>query len=154
MANPPLFFFSGVRGCTCCHKNSRNTSPPCLTRLPRPEVASTMEHTIEVVRCQSVPSAPRTAWCCGDFWRLKISPRTHADQNMKSDCTSLQSSRHTHTPCLTRLPRPEIAQWSTPSKWSDANRRPSCVDFSCVVLICSLLFFSFFAMWWSAYPAL
>ena len=68
----------------------------------------------------------------------------HADKTAISDCTSPPSSRHTHTPGLTRLARPEIAKWTTRSKWSDANRCPSCPDSSCVVLLCYLAASFFF----------
>ena len=86
----------------------------------------------EVVRCQSVPSAAES---CMVYFCESISSRrgtTHSGQtdNIAEHIIATKLLAHTHTPCLTRLPRPEIAQWGTQSSCSDGNRCPRC----CAVL--------------------
>ena len=86
----------------------------------------------EVVRCQSVPSAAES---CMVYFCESISSRrgtTHSGQtdNIAEHIIATKLLAHTHTPCLTRLPRPEIALWGTQSSCSDGNRCPRC----CAVL--------------------
>ena len=59
------------------------------------------------------------------------SPRGTLIRQPKSLNTSPRSFRRAHTPCLTRLPRPEIALWSTQSNCSDGNRCPRCREMKC-----------------------
>ena len=132
--------------------SSRHTHTPCLTRPPHPEIAqwTTRSRWSDAYRCPSVEH-------CMVVWLMLAAAggnlAQHADETAISDCTSPPSSRHTHTPGLTRLARPEIAKWTTRSKWSDANRCPSCPDSRCVVLLCYLAA-SFFFSGWSAEPCL
>ena len=81
---------------------------------------------MEVFRCLSVPSAPRNAWCVilGGWllWKGNSAALFTAELPTDIELQSPPRSRHTHTPCLTQLPRPEKSQRSTRWRCSDASQ--------------------------------